>query len=87
MIGPSTGKSNQIKPVESPDIAVINIASSIHPEVTFPNRRNDSEMIFAKCPTISRSPRNIEITISNAFTNIYTGKSIYFGRFPLSNGI
>jgi hypothetical protein len=87
IIGPSIGNSNQTKFVVNAETAQTNITINKHPEVIFPNNLNYNEIIFAPWPIISSAPKNIEIIISNIFTSKNTGKSIYLGKFPLSNGI
>ena len=85
--GPIIGKSKCKTFTVSAESAANNIDNKIQPEVTFQNNLNDNEIIFAKCHTISKIHKNIEIKISKIFTNINNGQSIIFGKFHLSKGI
>lgn len=78
-----TGNSNPKVLNVKPEIAQTSIASKIHQEVIFQNNLNESETIFAKCPTISKIHKKSEITISQTFTNKNKGQSINTGNHHL----
>lgn len=76
-MGSITGKLippiNSVTVWEKLEIQTMSIPSSTVPEVMFPKRRNESDITFARVPTISRKPRKRDMTISAVFVKTFKG--------------